>query len=59
MEGKTSIAVAHRISTIKNADEIFVFHNGNIVERGAYGALSRAKTMFSRLESGLDLDTLD
>ena len=37
MKNKTSVTVAHRLDTIKNSDEILVFHNGGIVERGAFG----------------------
>ena len=36
MTGKTSVIVAHRISTIKDSDEIIVFNDGMIVERGTY-----------------------
>lgn len=37
MQGKTTINVAHRIETIKNSDEIYVFEKGIIVESGNYG----------------------
>lgn len=39
MEGRTSFIVAHRLSTIKNADVILVMKNGNIVEHGSYKEL--------------------
>ncbi|MEG1620394.1 MAG: ABC transporter ATP-binding protein [Oscillospiraceae bacterium] len=38
-KGRTTIAVAHRLSTIKNADEIIVIANGKIVEQGSHNDL--------------------
>jgi len=54
MKGKTSIIVAHRISTIRDSDEILVFNEGNIVERGSYDALNRMQGIFYKLERGLE-----
>ncbi|MFC1222949.1 ABC transporter ATP-binding protein [Pedobacter sp. BG31] len=39
MAGKTSILIAHRISTIKNADKILVLDNGKIIEQGTHNEL--------------------
>jgi len=39
MEGRTSIIISHRISTVKNADNIIVLENGNIIERGTHNEL--------------------
>jgi len=55
MQGKTSIVVAHRISTIRDANEICVFYNGKVVERGTYEALTKAEGMFYKLERGLPI----
>jgi len=56
MKGKTSIVVAHRISTIKDANEINVFLDGEIVEKGDYQTLTKNQGIFYKLERGLPLD---
>ena len=39
MEGRTSFIVAHRLSTIRNADEILVMKDGSIIEQGSHDNL--------------------
>jgi ATP-binding cassette subfamily B protein len=39
-ENKTVIVVAHRLSTVKNADQIIVLNNGKIIERGTHSELT-------------------
>ena len=39
MKNKTSIIISHRISSVKNADNIIVLHNGEIIEQGGHTAL--------------------
>jgi len=56
MTGKTSVIVAHRISTIKDSDEILVFNDGEIVERGNYQQLNDMKGVFYKLERGMNLN---
>lgn len=46
---RTGIIIAHRISTIKHADEIVVMENGAIVERGTHADLLRRKGEYYRL----------
>lgn len=41
MAGRTSIVIAHRLSTVRNADQIFVLDNGEIVESGTHSELMR------------------
>ena len=53
MAERTSVTVAHRISTIKNSDAILVFQDGKIIERGTYDQLTQAQGVFYRLEHGI------
>uniref|UniRef100_A0A915EIP5 ABC-type xenobiotic transporter n=1 Tax=Ditylenchus dipsaci TaxID=166011 RepID=A0A915EIP5_9BILA len=45
-EGRTTFIVAHRLATIRNVDQILVFKEGNIVERGTHDELYNLKGMF-------------
>ena len=46
MQGKTSFIVAHRLSTIKNADIILVMNDGNIIEQGTHKELLNKKGFY-------------
>ncbi len=48
-QGKTVVVVAHRLSTVKNADQIIVLDKGKIVEVGNHTSLSQAKGYYYRL----------
>jgi ABC-type transport system involved in Fe-S cluster assembly fused permease/ATPase subunit len=48
-QGKSSIVIAHRLSTVVNADRILVLDNGNVVEQGTHQALLAADGPYSRL----------
>ena len=49
MEGKTSLVVAHRLSTIRNADHILVLKEGKIIEQGNFEQLMAKKGFFKEL----------
>ena len=48
-KGRTTIVVAHRLSTVKNADEILVVENGVITERGTHEALVDNNGLYAEL----------
>ena len=49
----TSIAIAHRISTIKNSDVIFVAKSGYIVEQGTYDQLMQKRGEFYQINNAI------
>ena len=49
MEGRTSFVVAHRLSTVRDADLILVVSGGRIAERGTHEELIRANGIYSRM----------
>ncbi len=56
-KGKTTIVVAHRLSTVMNADIIFVFDDGRIVESGNHAELLQKKGVYARLYGTLLKET--
>jgi ATP-binding cassette subfamily B multidrug efflux pump len=49
MQGRTTIAVAHRLSTIVDSDEILVLHHGHVRERGTHRELLAKRGLYDRL----------
>lgn len=49
MAGRTTILISHRVSTIQNADEIVVLHDGGIVERGTHAELLALNGYYTEL----------
>lgn len=49
LQGRTSITIAHRLSTAEAADEVLVFHDGHLVERGPHRILVTAGGVYARL----------
>ena len=48
-EGRTTIMIAHRLSTLRNADWLMVLENGKIPEEGTHDSLIRSKGIYHRL----------
>ncbi|QGQ95808.1 ABC transporter ATP-binding protein [Paenibacillus psychroresistens] len=55
LKNRTTITVAHRLSTIRKADRIIVMDQGCIAEAGTYDALMAMQGLFYRLSEGLEL----
>ena len=53
MEGRTVFVIAHRLSTVRNADAIMVLEHGKIVERGNHDELIAQKGMYYQLYNGM------
>ncbi len=49
MAGRTTFIIAHRLSTVRDADEILVFENGRVAERGSFEELVRLNGRFAEL----------
>jgi ATP-binding cassette, subfamily B, bacterial len=49
--GRTTIVIAHRLSTVREADRILVFDGGRIVEQGRHGELIEARGLYARLNA--------
>ena len=49
VQGRTTVAIAHRLSTLRNADRILVFDNGRLVEQGSHAELLELDGTYARL----------
>ncbi len=47
--GKTVVVIAHRLSTVKNADQIIVLENGKIIEKGSHNELVTNRSSYFEL----------
>jgi ATP-binding cassette subfamily B protein len=50
-QGRTTIVIAHRLSTVREADRILVFNQGRIVEQGRHAELIDARGLYARLNA--------
>ena len=57
LEGKTAFIIAHRVSTVKDADLILVLDEGNIVEQGTHDTLIAEQGLYYNL-SGQQLQVV-
>ncbi|MEC9022371.1 MAG: hypothetical protein VX597_02045, partial [Pseudomonadota bacterium] len=48
-EDRTTIVIAHRLSTVVNADRIYVMENGKVIEKGTHSQLLKRKGAYSKL----------
>ncbi len=54
MKDRTSIVIAHRLSTVEKCDRILVLENGSLVEEGEFTALKNKEGgIFAQLASGM------
>ena len=56
MEGRTTFVIAHRLSTVRNADCIMVMEQGRIIERGTHDELIAAHGRYYQLYTGIQID---
>ena len=51
VQGRTSLMIAHRLSTVRNADVIFVLHDGRVIEHGSHDSLMAQKGFYYSLHN--------
>ena len=58
MAGRTTLMIAHRLSTVRNADRIYVIEAGRVVEQGAHRSLVAGDGLYARLARAQNLDVV-
>jgi subfamily B ATP-binding cassette protein MsbA len=56
MHGRATLMIAHRLSTVRNADRIHVIEAGRVVETGSHADLVKQGGLYSRLAKQQSLD---
>jgi subfamily B ATP-binding cassette protein MsbA len=56
MGGRATVMIAHRLSTVRKCDRLYVIEAGKVVESGTHAALIRRKGLYARLARAQDLD---
>ncbi|HWA62648.1 MAG TPA: ABC transporter transmembrane domain-containing protein [Caulobacteraceae bacterium] len=56
MQGRTTLLIAHRLSTVRGADRIYVLDRGRVAESGTHESLMRAGGLYARLAGSQDLE---
>ncbi len=58
MSGKSTLIISHRVSSVKLCDEILVFEDGQIIERGSHEELMQLKGDYFEIHEQQQLETL-
>jgi len=59
-KGRTAVVIAHRLSTVKNADQIIVLDEGKIIEKGTHSELLALKgSYYSLVKNQLELEKIE
>ena len=58
MSGRTTLLIAHRLSTVRGADRIYVIDKGRVVESGDHETLVARRGLYARLARSQDLEAV-